>query len=55
MEDRLDQQTKDNSEYVVQSNLPTSFQNQYVSQGRGCSGYKMYKSNFQRSGYGWGY
>ena len=52
MEERLDQQTKDNSEYVVQSNLPNSFQNQYVSQGSGCS---SYKSNFRRSGYGRGY
>ena len=39
MEERLDKQTKDNSESVVQSNLRNSFQNQYVPRGHGRAGY----------------
>ena len=52
MEERLDQQAKDNSEPFVQSNLPNYFQNQYVPRGRGRS---VFRSNFQRGGYGRGY
>ena len=51
-EERLDKQTKDNSESIVQSNLRNSFQNQYVPRGYGSAGYL---SNFQRGGYGRGY
>ena len=52
MEKMLDQQIKDDSESIIQSNLPNSFQNQYVPRGRGCAGYR---SSFQRCGYRRGY
>ena len=54
MEERLDQQTKQSSESVGQSNFPDSYSysNQYVPRGRGRAGYR---SNFQRGGYGRGY
>ena len=54
MEERLDQQTKQSSESVGQSNFPDSYSysNQYVPRGRGRAGYR---SNFQRGGCGRGY
>ena len=52
MEERFDQQTKQSSESVGQSNFPDSYSNQYVPRGRGRAGYR---SNIQRGGYGRGY
>ena len=54
MEERLDQQTKQSSESVGQSNFPDSYSysNQYVPRGCGRAGYR---SNFQRGGCGRGY
>ena len=51
MEERLDQQTKQNSESVEDSNFPDSYAKQYVPRGRGRTGYR----NNQRGGYGRGY